>query len=190
MKDRFSLILRLSMMALTAVSLSGCIGAEYKEYRFRVKADGSGEGTVRFVNIVSQDEEERDVSFKDFATLVTDHLEGTSFENDHPGYRVTGKRLLEENGMLVGEVTFTFASLDSVGFLTIPDCACAPVIYLTGSSQETFVESNGRTAGSEQTSFVMWDAGTSEIYMKTSLMSDVSGMRTLLPHFHDWKAKK
>ena len=190
MNHRFRLIALLGVTAF-AILLSGCLGTQYKEYRFRVKADGSGEGTVRFVNIVSQDEDDRDVSFKDFATLVTDYLDGTSFESDNPGYHVTGKRLLEENGVLVGEVSFTFTSLDSVGFLTVPNCACAPIFYLMGQSQETYVESNGRHSGeSAKTPFVVWDAGTTEITVKTSLMSDVSGARDLVSHYQSWKEKK
>ena len=55
--------LLLSGLALLIWALTGCLSTESKEYRFKVKPDGSGEGTITFNNIVSQDDDERDVSF-------------------------------------------------------------------------------------------------------------------------------
>ena len=68
------------MLAAAAVLLGGCLGVEKKEYRFTLNPDGSGSGVIRYVNVVSIDdnsgtEEAKDVSFKDFAELVSDYLE-------------------------------------------------------------------------------------------------------------------
>lgn len=186
------------MLAAVAVMLGGCLGVEKKEYRFTLNPDGSGSGVIRYVNIVSIDdnsgtEQAKDVSFKDFAELVSDYLEGAKFEDDHPYLKVTGKRLLEENGVLVGEVTFTFASLDSVGFFRRAQCDCCPVLYFnkTESGDETVTETNGRLVeGVAASPFIEWEGNTREFTFKTTALSDLSGTRSLVEYHRTWKAKK
>jgi len=186
------------MLAAVAVLLSGCLGVEKKEYRFTLNPDGSGSGVIRYVNVVSIDdnsgtEEAKDVSFKDFAELVSDYLEGVKFEDDHPYLKVTGKRLLEEDGKLVGEVAFTFALLDSVGFFRRAQCECCPVLYFnkTETGDETFAETNGRLVeGVALSPFIEWEGTAREFVFKTTVLSDLSGTRSMVEYYRTWKAKK
>lgn len=186
------------LAAVAAFVFCGCLGVEKKEYRFTLNPDGSGSGVIRYVNIVSIDdnsgtEEAKDVSFKDFAELVSDYLEGVKFEDDHPYLKVTGKRLLEENGVLVGEVAFTFASLDSVGFFRRAQCECCPVLYFnkTETGDETFAETNGRLVeGVASSPFIEWEGGAREFTFKTTALSDLSGTRSMVEYYRTWNVKK
>jgi hypothetical protein len=133
------------------------------------------------------------VSFKNYAELVTDYLDGTKFEDDMPKIHVTGKKLLEENGQLVAEVNFTFSSLDSAGFLRQAKCDCCPVLYFinTDKGQETVSESNGKViTGVASSPFVQWEPKTSEFTLKTTLMEDTAGARSMISHYHQWIANK
>ncbi len=178
-------------LVLLLLALTGCLNVESKEYRFTVKPDGSGEGTITFVNIISQDDDGRDVSLKDFGELVTDYLEGSSFEDQNASYSVTGKRLYEKDGKLNGEVTFTFESLDSIGFFRTADCDCAPVLFATSKLQETFVESNGRDLNETMSiPLISWDAKVKEYTFKTRGLDDTTGTRSLLAQWKKWKTDK
>jgi hypothetical protein len=196
--DVGKIIVVIMLAVAGAVLLSGCLGVEKKEYRFTLNPDGSGSGVIRYVNIVSIDdnsgtEEAKDVSFKDFAELVSDYLEGTKFDDDHPYLKVTGKKLLEENGVLVGEVAFTFASLDSVGFFRRPQCECCPVLYFnkTETGNETIAETNGRLVeGVASSPFIEWEGGAREFVFKTTVQADLSGTRSMVDYHRTWKVKK
>ena len=98
------------------IGLTGCLTPEYKEYYYTINDDGTGEGRMKFINLVSEEEDEEDVSAKDFGELITDYYEGEQFSEDNPHLTITDKKLYEEEGMLMGEVWFTFESADSIGF--------------------------------------------------------------------------
>ncbi|MFZ5432266.1 MAG: hypothetical protein ACOZB3_00685 [Calditrichota bacterium] len=178
-------------LAVMMLVLSGCLNMESKEYRFSVKPDGSGEGKILFNNIVSQDDDGNDVSEADFSELIDGYIEGNAWEEDHPGYNVTGKRLFVEDGKLMGEITFTFTALDSIGFLTFPGCDCAPILYQLGQMDESYRESNGKTMGdANNPSFIAWDSGTKEFAFQTTVLGDMEGTRSLAKQYQEWEAGK
>jgi hypothetical protein len=181
------------MLVAAALLLSGCIQIEKKEYRFTIKPDGSGQGMVRYINIVSTDEDGKDVSFKDYATLITDYLNGTKIDEDLPKLHITGKKLLEENNQLVAEIEFTFGTLDSAGFFGKADCKCCPMIYFvkTSNGTETVTESNGQLVeGVADSPFLTWPSDTKDFTFKTTCLQDTAGARSLLAHYRTWKDKK
>ncbi|MBN3035996.1 MAG: hypothetical protein JW861_10465 [Bacteroidales bacterium] len=168
--------------------LSSCLTTEYKEYRFKLNENGSGSGTVKFINIVSQEDEEKDVSFEDFGELISDYIEGSTFEDENPNFTVSDKRLFEENGVLCGEVTFTFDDINSIGFFLSSDCECAPILYYLGSLSETFNETNGTYLGEEEDfPLISWNSEAREFYFKTTVQDDLSDCHSLLPLYNTWK---
>ena len=190
---KLSHLLILASILVGLVLMTGCITVEKKEYRFKLNADGTGDGTIRYVNILSSDDNGKDVSFKDFAELVTDYLQGMKFEDDYPAFHVTGKKLLEENGLLIGEVAFTFASFDSVGFLHHAKCDCCPVQYFinTDKGKETVTESNGSVVTTVAPSpFIEWEPKIHDLTLKTTLMDDTTGARSMISYYRSWKEKK
>lgn len=178
------------LLLLLAVFVSSCLTTEYKEYRFKFNADGSGSGSIKYVNIVSQEDEEKDVSFSDFGEVIDDYLEGTTFEDENPTFSVTNKELFEENGVLCGRVEFTFESFSDAGFVNFVGCECAPILYYMGSLSETFSESDGKYLGdSESLEFpvISWNNGTKEVYFKTVVQEDLADCHSLLPLYKTWK---
>ena len=190
---KLSHVLVFASVLVGLLLMTGCIAVEKKEYRFKLNADGTGEGTIRYVNILSGDDNGKDVSFKDFAELVTDYLQGTKFEDDYPALHVTAKKLAEENGQLVGIVDFTFTSLDSVGFLRHAKCDCCPVQYFinTDKGKETVTETNGQIVTAVSPSpFIEWEPKTHDLTLKTTLMDDTTGSRSMITYYRSWKGKK
>jgi hypothetical protein len=177
------------LLILSSILFTGCLIAEKKEYTFKVNADGSGSGTIRYVNLVSQDDEEQDVSFKDFAELVTDYMQGNKFTDENPQYTVTDKKLYEQDGMLIGEFSFTFTSWDSSGFFRTEDCDCCPTFYyFEGMNNETYESSNGNYLGeSGNLPLILYPAGTTDFRINTTLLTDLSGTHSLIEHYRSWK---
>ncbi|NWF49434.1 MAG: hypothetical protein HXY49_02710 [Ignavibacteriaceae bacterium] len=182
----------LIIISITSMLFTGCLTTQYKEYRFKVKKDGSGEGTIKFVNLISQKDDGKDVSFKDYGELVTDYLEGNRFESDNPYFTVTDKKLYEEEGMLVGEVAFKFSSIDSIGFFRDKDCDCSPFIYYLGTMSETFIETNGTYLGGGTKDFpaISWTKKSNEFYFRTAVQQELDETVSLLPLYKTWKDTK
>ena len=169
------------------IGLTGCLTPEYKEYYYTINDDGTGEGRMKFINLVSEEEDEEDVSAKDFGELITDYYEGEQFSEDNPHLTITDKKLYEEEGMLMGEVWFTFESADSIGFYRYEDCNCCPWMLYIGSISETYLESNGTFLGADRDfPMIVWDDGQDEFYFKTHLKEDMSNGHELLPLYKAW----
>lgn len=179
----------LILLAVAPVLFTGCLVAEKQEYIYRVNEDGSGSGTIRYINLVSQDNtENEDNSFDDFSELL-DYIEGTQLEQDSPYLSITEKKLYEENGVLVGEFSFTFTAWDSVGFLHTTGCECCPTFYhFENTSSETYESSNGEyIGGSGMFPFVRYPAGTREFRLTTKTLDDLSGTHPLIDDYRGWK---
>ena len=169
------------------IGLTGCLTPEYKEYYYTINDDGTGEGRMKFINLVSEEEDEEDVSAKDFGELITDYYEGEQFSEDNPHLTITDKKLYEEEGMLMGEVWFTFESADSIGFYRYEDCNCCPWMLYIGSISETYLESNWTFLGADRDfPMIVWDDGQDEFYFKTHLKEDMSNGHELLPLYKAW----
>ncbi len=184
-----SLIKAAVSVSLLSLLITGCLVSEKKEYVFRVEADGSGSGSVKYINLVSQNDDGKDVSFKDFAELVTDYIEGDKFLDENPAWTIQDKKLYEKDGVLVGEVSFTFTSWDSAGFLRTKGCACCPTFYyLEEVNNESYESSNGTNLKElGKIPLVAFDAGTKEFRITTTQLTDLSDTSPLLPHYKNWK---
>lgn len=179
---------RFTFFLLLPLALStGCLTVEVKEYRITLKNDHSGEATIKFINIVSETDDSLDMSGDDFSQLIEFYLQGNQLERENPGFRNVRKRLYEENGVLVGELSFTFDSLAVVRFFKFnPD---SPYMYFVGSplSSEQLLETNG-TFGRDWMPVIFWPGDTRQLYVKTRVVSEVAFRRSLLPHFQAWTA--
>ena len=176
-----------SLVIIFALVFSGCLTVEFKEYTIKLKNDHSGEATIRFINILSEAEDTTDVSADDFKQLIEFYLQGTQLEKDNPGYRNAKKRLYEQDGVLVGEVTFTFDSLSALRIFKYDKES--PYMYFVGHplSSEQYVESNG-AFGRDWMPVVFWPKDTKELTLKTKVVSEVSHQRSLLKNFREWQS--
>ncbi|MCF7794397.1 MAG: hypothetical protein K9N09_10585 [Candidatus Cloacimonetes bacterium] len=179
---------RIAVLVLLSLLINGCLTTENKLYSFKINPDGSGSGTVIFENIVSEEDEGKDVSFDDFGELIDDYVNGTVFETDNPGYNIKRKEIYEENGKLYGKFVFTFDNLEDAGFYRYEDCSCAPVMYYMGSLSETLLDTNGNYLGYDRDfPIIVWPANATEFSFKTNVKEDMSDAHSLLPLYKTWK---
>ncbi len=183
----FSSIRNLILCCLLSLSLISCLTVESKEYRIKLRSDHSGEATIKFINILSESDDTLDISTDDFHQLMEFYIEGTQLEEENPGFQNVKKKLYEQNGVLVGEVSFTFDSLASVHLFRFD--RSSPYMYLAGSplSREQLLETNGAT-GPDWMPVVFWPKDVTELYVKTKVASEVPYQKSLLPNFQDWQA--
>ncbi len=176
------------LFVVTAFFTTGCLTTEYKEYKFTLNEDGSGEGSIIFHNIVSIEDDDQDVSVKDFDELVSDYLEGSRFEADNPNYKIINKELFDDEDVLSAKVTFSFSNIDSIGFFKYKGCDCSPLIYYLGDFSETLIESNGTNlVESKNIPVVLWAPEITDIYFKTTVQDNMEQAHSLLSHYTKWK---
>jgi hypothetical protein len=100
---------------------------------------------------------------------------------------VIDKKLYEQDSMLIGEIAFTFDSMNSAGFYRDSSCHCSPLMFYLGSISETLVESNGFYPGGEYDfPVILWNPEIKEIFFKTVIKEDLSGTRSFLPYYRSW----
>ena len=181
------MIFKICLIVMLCLFISSCLTTEFKEYRISVNPDGSGQGSIKFVNIVSEDDEGKDVTKTDFDDLISNYINGSTFENDNPHYNVIKKDLFEEDGVLYGLVEFTFSDLTDIGFYHYKNSDCAPIMYYMGALSETLVETNGEYLGTDVFPVIVWEPGTNEFFMETTFNCDMSNAHSLLTHYDLWK---
>jgi hypothetical protein len=174
-------LVQILCLFFSIIFLSSCLTTEYKEYTFQINEDGSGSGKIKYINIISQEDDGVNASATDFEQLINDYLNGNSFEQENHYHLVTNKRLFEENGVLCGEVEFTFTHIDSVGFTKFSNCECAPLLYYMGALTETLIDTDGNYLGlNRDFPVITWEPGMSEVFIKTMVEADVSNGHSLL----------
>lgn len=171
-----------------AWSLSGCLSTEYKEYSFSINEDGSGTGNIKFINIVSEQDEGEDVVAEDFDSLINGYLNGQDFENENPNYNVTEKKLYEEEKQLVGEVSFTFDDIERIGFYRYKSLSSSPFMFYMGNITEIVESTNGEWEGAAKDfPIIVWEPGTTELNFRTKAQQDMSNTTPLLMHYLRWE---
>lgn len=175
------------LLVLMALFWAGCLTVETKEYHIKLKTETSGEATIKFVNIVSESDDTTDITLEDFQQLLETYLSGTQLEKENPGYHNVKKKLYEEKGVLVGEVSFTFDSLHTVRLFKFDKDS--PLMYYASNplSSETLLETNG-TQGEEWMPIVFWKRDARELYVKTKVSTESRFRTSLVKHFRTWQA--
>jgi len=185
------MLFRFFMILLISFFLSGCLTTQYKEYRFTFNEDGSGSGSIKFINIVSEEDEEKDVSFSDFQELINDYLQGEQFETDNPDFMVTSKELFEENGHLCAKVEFTFDHISAASFFRYDNCECSPMMYYAGDLSETVIETDGNAFSEDESIPVyFWNNKSTSYYIKTQVKDDMSDAHEMMDLYKIWNDKQ
>ena len=169
------------------VLLPGCLTVETKEYHIKLKNSHSGEATIKFINILSESDDTTDATKEDFLQLMESYVNGEKLEKDNPSYRNVKKKLYEERGVLVGEISFTFDSLSTIRFFKFDNDS--PYMYYASNplSSETLIETNG-IQGEKWMPMVFWKKDAREFYVKTKIATESHYRRGLLKRFRDWQA--
>ena len=189
--NKYYRLISIILFFVTVFFATGCLTTEFKEYRFSLNDDGSGEGSIIFHNIVSVEDDNQDVSIKDFDELLSDYIKGNRFELDNPNYKVTDKVLFEDKDVLSGKITFSFSNIDSIGFFKDENCDCSSLIYYLGDFGETLIESNGTTlVESKNIPVILWNRDTTDIYFKTIVQENLELAHSLLPLYKQQNESK
>jgi len=189
-RKHFIMIKPTLVFALSLVlTFGGCLTVKQKEYRIKLYTDNSGEASIRFIGISSASDDSTDVSADDFRYLVEYYFEGTLLEQENPGFHNLTKNLYEEDGKLVGDISFSFDSLGAVRLFRFD--AQSPLMYYVGADMfsEQLVETNGRYDG-DRMPVVFWPRGTKELYLRTEVISDAPYQRSLLSTFREWRSHR
>jgi hypothetical protein len=182
--DKLRLLPALLLLPLCALLLGGCLTAERKECLFLVKPDGSGSGTITFHNIMSSEEDGKNMSARDYHDLVTQFLKGTKFEEQNPSLGNIRKRLYEKDGQLHAEVMFDFLSYEDIGLYRYK--GSGNWMYFAGHtsrlSSETYETSNGEYGG-EKMPVVFWPEKTNEFRVTVEIDEPSSENHSLLSNY-------
>lgn len=163
----------------------GCLTAQYKEYTWNIKPDGSGTGKIVWRNIFSSGNTNSDESAKDFVSLIDDYLEGSSLEGENPGFNKVKKRLFIEQGELCGEITFEFDELSDIGFYRYQNKG--PLMFLLKNYDEKFEECSGDWGG-DDFRVAFFDISKKKFTLKTSLSDPTEdGAVFLIKYYEQWK---
>lgn len=165
--------------------MSGCLTTEYKEYRFTINADGSGEGTIKYINLMSQVASEQDSPEFDFNDLIESYIQGSTVEQEYPKATVISKELIVEDGILNGYVKISFKSLDAVNLYKYNEES--PLMFY---STEEYVESDG-DYNADAMPVVFWPGETTAVYIKTLIASTADGTEgefvSLKPYYEEYQ---
>lgn len=176
-----------SLLAVSVVILSSCLGVETKEYEYTFKTEKSGTGVITFTNIMSKKDNDKDVSMRDFAEVVTDYYEGDRLERDMPGIRNVKKELFEKEGVLCGKITFEFDSLESIKVFSY-DKNSPYMINISRFNSEEFVSSNGSYGGADMP-ICFVEKSKKKIYLKTSMTKPDESTIGLVEDYRMWKKR-
>jgi hypothetical protein len=150
--------------------LQGCLAVETKEYSFRLKSGNSGEGKIKFINIMRSQDSLSNAE-QDYQELVNSYLNGYKPEDEMLGVKNVKKRLFEEDNRLCGEITFEFDDITTLKFYDFNNKVWS---YYIGSSAfnlmgaaEKYFSSNGTYAG-DNFPVIFWESRQKEFEIKTS----------------------
>ncbi len=183
------IILILIMPVLAILLLQSCLTVEKKEYSIKLTGQMSGSAKIRYINIASQKDDGRDVSLKDFGELITDYLEGKKIDEEYPDVSNIDKKLYEENGVLVGEVTFDFDSLTHVKLFKYDKDSPYMCLVKEAFNSEEYESSNGDYGG-EKMPVLFWPKNQKEFKWTNVVSKDMNETVGLVNDFKDWQKRQ
>jgi hypothetical protein len=175
-------IFLLSSIFVLAIYLHGCLAVESKEYSFRLKSGNSGEGKIKYVNIMRTQDSLATIE-SDYQELITTYLNGNKPEDEMLGIKNVKKRLFEEDNRLCGEITFDFEDLSKLKFYNYNNKVwcyyiSANALNIFGGN-ETYFLSNG-TFGGELFPVVFWEGDQKKFEIKTSITQPSDNTSSML----------
>jgi hypothetical protein len=173
-------------LAFTALTFSGCLTVEKKEYTFEFTGENSGILTIRYINIMSIMDDGLDVTDADFDELVTSYLYGNEIEEEYPLANVVSKRLYEENEMLCAEVIIEFPDLAAVKLHQFSNDSYFMLALCQCLNSESYLSSNG-SFGSPEVPVVIWPAKTKTLELVTMVAEPDETTLSLLPNYREWQ---
>ncbi len=154
MKGRAAVVLA---AVAVLIAVSGCLQVRVTEHRIRLNKDGSGEHSLRMIDIRSDGTTDSAV-VHDYRVMISSFDAGAEQEFAAKGRSIAEKKLYTRGDTLFGELTYTFKTLAAVEGLRVRGDELF-VVVLPGRE---IVRTNGSIRGKEgETRRIVWerDAG-------------------------------
>ncbi len=177
--------LQILILIVVAVSISGCLTCEKKEYVFKLTGANSGKLTIKYVNIFSSLIDSTGELAVDYDELINMWLLGEKIERDFPGAKKFKKKLYKENGTLCGEVTMEFDDLSKVNLYR--HMGKGPYMFsMSGvnDDSEVFLQSNGEFGG-EKMPVIFWPEDTRTLRFSTKVATPDSTCVSMLDRWEN-----
>ncbi|MCU0329890.1 MAG: hypothetical protein MUC47_02805 [Candidatus Kapabacteria bacterium] len=173
---------------LLATMMQSCLIVGKKTYKVVMTGQQTGTCTLTYSNIMSRPEDGKDVSFKDFATLVTEYLEGDKLEEDFPGATIISKKLFKRDGKLFGEFVFSFDTLATMKMYRY-DTQSPLMMYVPSSNNQTIDATNGIFGGDDMP-VLFWPSTAKDLSFTMTSDDDDTTQISLVKHFDAWQASQ
>ena len=168
----------------------GCLDVEYKDCEFTLGPDGAWMGTIIYRNIISRSENDSDDSHADFQKLINDYYYGNALVEENQHLKNIEKELYIEDGVLVGKMTFTFHSIDSMGFYKDEGSEYSPYFYYDETFEGSLIKTNGEYLGKKRNfPLIRWDKDETHFSFSTVSNQNMDNAVSLVNHYREWQNK-
>mgnify|MGYP004298699627 CR=1 FL=1 len=184
MNKRINILFAFMMLAV------GCLDVEYKDYEFTLSPDGAWVGTITYRNIVSRPEDDKDASGADFQQLINNYYLGDALVEENQHIKNIEKELYIEDRVLVGKMTFTFHSIDSMGFYKNEGSEYSPYFYYDETFKESLMKTNGKYIGEKRNfPLIRWDKNETHFTFSTASNQNMDNAVSLVNQYREWQNK-
>lgn len=177
-------IRHLLLLVLVSAFFTSCLTVEKKTYVFELDGKTSGTLTITWENIMSEMDEEDDVSDEDFDELISAYLEGDEIESQYPDATIVSKDLYVQNGKLYGKAVIKFNNLADVKLYQYDKKG--PYMLSLSSFSETYAYGNGNYGG-DIMPVIFWDKKLKKLEFTTTVSEPGNGQISLTDHYEEWK---
>lgn len=162
-----------------------CLTVERKQYTFEFTGKNSGKLTIKYINIMSDEDSAGYTRVQDFDELLSSYINGSKIEESYPEAQNISKRLYEENGVLCGEVIMNFPNLQAARLYQF-DKKSPFMFYASSVDGESYIESNG-SYGGDVMPVVLWPSKLKKLIVSTSVSKPSESSASLLDEYRKWK---
>ena len=183
-------LLRVNALLVFIVFATGCLDVQYKDYEFILNPDGTWRGTITYRNIISRSEDDKDASETDFQQLINDYYLGNALVEDNHQFENIEKDLYIKNDTLIGKMTFTFHSIDSMGFYKDENSEYSSYFFYDRTLKESLMKTNGEYLGKKRDfPLIKWGGEETHFTFSTASNQNMDDAVSLVNQYREWKTK-
>ena len=183
-------LVRVSALLVFIVFATGCLDVQYKDYEFILNPDGTWRGTITYRNIISRSEDDKDASETDFQQLINDYYLGNALVEDNHQFQNIEKDLYIEDDTLIGKMTFTFHSIDSMGFYKDENSEYSSYFFYDGTFKESLMKTNGEYLGEKRDfPLIKWGGEETHFTFSTASNQNMDDAVSLVNQYREWQTK-
>ena len=183
-------LVRVNALLVFIVFATGCLDVQYKDYEFILNPDGTWRGTITYRNIISRSEDDKDASETDFQQLINDYYLGNALVEDNHQFQNIEKDLYIEDDTLIGKMTFTFQSIDSMGFYKDENSEYSSYFFYDGTLKESLMKTNGEYLGEKRDfPLIKWGGEETHFTFSTASNQNMDDAVSLVNQYREWQTK-